>query len=97
MIQAAEELAEETGISAACTALDVSRSSLYRARQAPRPGKPRPRPARALSDAERKEVREVLNSERFQDAPPRQVYAALLDEGHLSVRLAHHVSHSGRV
>jgi putative transposase len=29
---------------------------------------------------EREEVRDVLNSERFQDQSPRQVYAALLDE-----------------
>lgn len=30
-------------------------------------------PARALSEPERKEVLEVLNSERFRDAAPRQV------------------------
>ena len=27
-------------------------------------------------------MREILNSERFVDLAPRQVYAALLDEGH---------------
>lgn len=36
---------------------------------------------RALSAGERGAVREVLNSERFVDSSPRQVYATLLDEG----------------
>jgi putative transposase len=34
-----------------------------------------------LSATEKAEVRAVLNSERFWDAAPREVYAALLDEG----------------
>ena len=37
--------------------------------------------ARALSPDEKAEVRQVLNSERFADQPPREVYATLLDEG----------------
>jgi putative transposase len=40
----------------------------------------RSRSPRALSDAERLRVREVLNSERFADCAPRTVYATLLDE-----------------
>lgn len=36
---------------------------------------------RGLTPAEKKTVRDVLNSERFQDSTPRQVYATLLDEG----------------
>jgi putative transposase len=36
---------------------------------------------RALTEAERTEVREVLHSERFADAAPATVYATLLDEG----------------
>jgi putative transposase len=35
-----------------------------------------------LSEAERSQVRVVLNSERFMDCAPRQVYATLLDEQH---------------
>ena len=35
MIQTAEELAVSHGVAAACTALAVPRSSLYRARPAP--------------------------------------------------------------
>jgi len=77
----AESLAEQVGVSRACAALNVPRSTLYRARQ-PRPEPtPRPTPSHALSAAERAEVREVLNSARFMDQAPRQVYAALLDEG----------------
>lgn len=81
---AAEGLAERVGISASCQALGVPRSSFYRARvphKQPSP-EPRPRPGRALSDQERTHVRETLNSERFQDQSPRQVWATLLDEGH---------------
>ena len=69
----------------ACAALAVPRSSLYRQRQpvaAPvEPAPPRPLPARTLSESEKTQVRDLLNSERFQDQPPREVYATLLDEG----------------
>jgi len=34
-----------------------------------------------LSETEKTQVRDLLNSERFQDQPPREVYATLLDEG----------------
>jgi putative transposase len=36
---------------------------------------------RALSEAERQSVLEVLHTERFVDQPPREVYATLLAEG----------------
>jgi putative transposase len=69
----------------ACAALAVPRSSLYRRWQpvtAPvEPAPPRPLPARTLSETEKTQVRDLLNSERFQDQPPREVYATLLDEG----------------
>lgn len=80
MMELAEQLAPNVGVTTACQALAVPRSSLYRARQPKQPAPPRPKPKRALSQAERAEVRQVLNSEQFQDAPPRQVYASLLDE-----------------
>ncbi len=83
MIASTEQLAKNVGVSAACQALDVPRSSLYRThptttvRAKPERGvSPRALPAR-----ERAEVRQVLNSERFADQPPREVYAALMDEG----------------
>ena len=81
MIQAAEQLAESVSVSAACQALGVPRSSLYRARQPKKARQPRLTPERALSHEEKVQVRQVLNSERFQDSAPRQVYATLLDEG----------------
>lgn len=84
-MKAAEELAQTTGVTTACQVLNVPRSSLYRARhpkqRTPTPSNPRSQPARALSDAEKEAVRNVLNSERFHDQCPREVYAALLDEG----------------
>lgn len=74
-------LAPALGIAAACRLLDVPRSSYYRAsRPAPAPT-PRPRSPRALTDAEQHRIRAVLNSARFADCTPRQIYATLLDEG----------------
>jgi putative transposase len=81
MIAAAEELGERVGVSKACRVLTVPRSRLYRERRPKRPPAPRPTPKRALSQEEKVEVHQTLNSERFQDCPPREVYATLLDEG----------------
>ena len=75
-----EQLGQQLGIRAACQALGVPRSSLYRTRQPKPEPEPRPKPDRALTPAEKAEVRQVLNSKRFQDVSPRQVYATLLDE-----------------
>lgn len=80
MIQNVEVLGQRIGIAAACGSLGVPRSSLYRCRQPKPTAKPRPTPARALSLQERAEVRKTLNSERFRDSAPRQVYAELLDD-----------------
>jgi putative transposase len=81
MIEAVEEVGENAGVSAVCRALSVPRSSVYRARKPKVPPAPRPTPDRALSLAEKREVRAVLNSERFCDNSPREVFATLLDEG----------------
>ena len=80
-MNAVEQLSEHTSISAACESLGVPRSSFYRARQPKNAPKPRPTPERALTAEEKAQVRQTLNSERFQDSAPRQVYAALLDDG----------------
>ena len=77
------ELAAKIGVKSACEALAVPRSRVYRERQ----GQALPEQKvqislePALSSEERVEVREMLNSERFMDKAPRQVYATLLDEG----------------
>jgi len=83
MIEDAKDLAAQVGVVVACEALGIPRSSFYRAQQEVKPEaqSARPAPARALSEAEQELVREVLNSPRFQDQSPRQVYASLLDHG----------------
>jgi putative transposase len=58
----------------------VPRSRFYKRKKRP------PKPvqgvrAQALSAEHRDEIRVILNSERFMDLPPRQIYATLLDEG----------------
>ena len=71
------------GIKAACEHLGRSRATHYRQNQPPTLGPPRPRPRspRALTDDETGEILETLNSERFCDLAPAQVWATLLDEG----------------
>jgi putative transposase len=69
--------------SRACTALGRSRATHYRHRRPPLHGPPTPRPRspRALTGAEADRIVDVLDSERFCDAAPAQVWATLLDEG----------------
>ena len=81
MTTALSYLVPLVGALAACVALRVSRASYYRALHPRAAPKPRPKPARALSDAENAEILAVLDSEQFGDKPPRQVYAELLDDG----------------
>ena len=79
-----ETLAERVGVKTACQALGVPRSSRYAAcrPRVPKERAPAPPPPRALSAEEQGQVRETLNSQRFADQAPREVYATLLDEGH---------------
>ena len=91
---AVTELATDVGTRAACRALFAPRASYYRDRRAasfPAAIALRPRPARALSPAERETVLAHLHGERFQDRSPAAVYATLLDEGHYycSIRTMH--------
>lgn len=74
-------MSKQISVLAACRALNVSRATFYRRRKPHRQTKPRPTPARALTTEERDAVLDQLNSERFADQAPRQVYAKLLDEG----------------
>ena len=51
-------------------------------RRPPTPVRARSRvPVNKLTDAERAEILRVVNSPRFVDLPPIQIYAQLLDEG----------------
>jgi putative transposase len=81
-MQRAQELAPTLGTKAVCQALALARASFYRA-QKPQENvaATRPTPPRALSSEEREAVLATLNSERFLDQAPREVYATLLDEG----------------
>ena len=64
-MQSAEELGERIGVQAACAALIVPRSSLYRAR-AKRVERTNPKISpRAFSQAEKIKVRQELNSEQI--------------------------------
>ena len=76
-----DELAPIVGRARACQVLGRSRASHYRRCNPPppRPRSPR-RPARALSDTERDRIVATLDSERFCDLAPAQVWARLLDE-----------------
>ncbi len=83
MTPVVEELAVQVGVKTACDALGMPRSSHYAAHR-PRvrqERQPAPPPPRTLTLAERETVRQTLNSDRFADQAPREVYAALLDEG----------------
>ncbi len=94
------ELSPTVGVAAACLALGLSRAGLYRHLQPRIRTAPIPRQAspRALSQAERQGVRDVLNSERFADQAPAQVNTALLDDGvyYCSTRTMYRVLDAGQ-
>ena len=70
-------LVPKIGVRAACRVMDMPRSRWYRKEnKSRRPGVS----TRALSGAEREEVHQILNTPRFADQSPREVYASLLDE-----------------
>jgi putative transposase len=80
-MSAAQALGCRVGRKAACRALNLPRASFYRhLRPNAIPPASRPKPSRALDDAERQAVMDTLHSERFRDQAPSQVYATLLDE-----------------
>lgn len=85
-----QQLAAPAGTAAACRSLSVPRGSFYRWQQPlpPPPARVDRLPTaegrlhpRALTQPERQSVLLTLNSDRFCDQPPAQVYATLLDEG----------------
>jgi len=83
-MEAAKRLASIVNWTQACLALGVARVSAYRfwkRKEHPAAPKEPYRPERSLSDAEKEHVLDTLNSERFADIAPQEVYATLLDEG----------------
>ena len=82
-MEAAKKLASIVNWTQACLALGVARVSAYRfwkRKETPAPREP-VKPERSLSDAEKEHVLDTLNSERFADIAPQEVYATILDEG----------------
>lgn len=82
---------------AACDALNVARSTMFRSmarlKRPLLPSRPRSTPPRALSAVERQAVRDLLHQPRFADQAPAEVYATLLDEGryHCSIRTMYRI------
>jgi len=82
-MNAITELAKDVGLSAACDAFDIPRSTYYRYVSPSKHGSisDKAAPPLALTSAEKAGVLQILTSDRFCDKPPYQVYATLLDEG----------------
>lgn len=83
MIFATESLAREVRTKRACEALGIPRASYYYYRKNREGQKKRAaiRPPLALTPMEEQNVLNTLHTEQYCDKAPRQVYAALLDEG----------------
>lgn len=73
--------ADNFGIKPTCDSLGLNRASFYRWRKPSPPQKVRATHPRALTKKEKKEVLDILNSERFVDQSPSTVYNTLLDNG----------------
>jgi len=79
-VSAVQQCVPTLSVSSVCLALELPRASFYR-HSKPRLVGPRKKSSRALDAVERIAVLSELNSERFCDLAPAQVYATLLDEG----------------
>jgi putative transposase len=80
MIALVEHAAPEFGVVAACAAIGLPRASYYRSQREVAEPKPRPKSKRALTDAERQVVLDMLHEPRFVDRSPDEIHAQLLDE-----------------
>jgi putative transposase len=76
----AQKAAKTIGVSNACKALAVPRSSFYRFAFPVHGPWPKRFSPRALSEPERHQVLALLHEERFVDKAPAEIYATLLDE-----------------
>ena len=80
-MSAALQVMPRTGVVRVLSAIGLSVATFYRQQGGPRPVKPRPKPASALSGDEEARVLALLHSERFVDKAPAEVVATLLGEG----------------
>jgi putative transposase len=79
-----EELADpDVPVAAACSALGLSRATMYRSTSPTPPPVPRERAAhpRRLSDGERQAIVDVMHSPEYVDQPPMEVFGKLLSQG----------------
>jgi putative transposase len=78
-----DDLAKNTCTRKAAALLGRARATHYRHQQPPvlGPKPPRPAPANALTEAERRHILSVLRTPEFCDLAPAQVWARLLDDG----------------
>ena len=79
-MRAVQRASTTFGVAAACDALGAPRASYYRWSRPRPPRRVRRRSPRALSVVECDDVLALLNSDRFADMAPAEVYATLLDE-----------------
>ncbi len=98
MMSTTREISFEIGVSNACKAVGVARSSYYyfycrygRKRSVTA----RSSPSWALSQGERQQVLTILHEPQFVDKAPHQVYATLLDQGEYfcSIRTMYRILH----
>ncbi len=81
MIEAVTTFSADVRVRSACDLLGVARSTYYRAQRPKAAPKERSRSGRALTEAERTDLLELMNSPEFCDVAPRQIWATLLDRG----------------
>ncbi len=83
-MSAVKQLAVKTNVETACASLGMPKATFYRWLSRDAAGgtiKKEVKPPLALSNEERLNVLGILNSERFVDYSPGEVYSILLDEG----------------
>ena len=82
-MSAALATASDLAVRPTCAVLALAPATFYRYRNGPSQSLAleRPASARALAPVERETVLDLLTSPRFCDDAPRQIWAALLDEG----------------
>jgi len=80
-MDAALAVVSDVGVRPVLDALGLSRATFYRRRRSPARPRALPTPARALGEAERAEVLEVLNAPEHINSSPAEVHANLLSLG----------------
>lgn len=99
MMSTTREISLEIGVSNACRAVGVARSSYYyhylRYKRVKTSVEVRPSPPWALSAEERQQVLDTLHHPLFVDKAPHQAYAVLLDQGRYlcSIRTMYRILH----